>query len=83
MDEYLSRRIKNWGAWQRPDPATRARLLDQAAAGLLHNHRQWARWVMPHELPEKNLFANQFSRHNQLAFLNLEVIYRSSPLRYA
>jgi hypothetical protein len=91
MDEYLSRRIKNWGAWQQPDPALRNRLLEMAAGptpvqnrnGLLDRPRKWANRMTTNNAPEKNLFSTRFTRHSQLAFVNLEIIWRTSPLRYA
>lgn len=91
MDEYLSRRIKNWGAWQHPDKDTRKRLLELAAgrddpsslAAPQASRSLWDRLALPQDSPEKNPFSNRYSRHNQLAYLNLEVIFRSSPLRYA
>jgi hypothetical protein len=91
MDEYLSRRIKNWGAWQHPDRNVRKRLLEQAAGGpdsaalaaTQATRRLLSRLSMPQDPPEKNPFSNRYSRHTQLAILNLEIIYRSSPLRYA
>jgi hypothetical protein len=91
MDGYLSRRIKNWAAWQHPDPASRERLLELAAGGTpqqLHTaslmvNRRWIRAFLPKDPPEKNIYPGRFSRHSQLAFVNLEVIWRTSPLRYA
>ena len=91
MDEYLSRRIKNWGAWQHPDRDVRKLLLEQAAdrtdssplTAPQSSRRLWNWLALPQNPPEKNPFSNRYSRHTQLAILNLEIIYRSSPLRYA
>ena len=91
MDEYLSRRIKNWGAWQHPDRDVRKRLLEQAAgetdssalAATQATRRPWIKLSLPQDMPEKNPFSNRYSRHTTLAIINLEIIYRSSPLRYA
>ena len=91
MDEYLSRRIKNWGAWQHPDRDVRKHLLEQAAGGTDSSaltapqavRNLWTWLALPQDPPENNPFSNRYSRHTQLAFLNLEIIYRSSPLRYA
>jgi hypothetical protein len=91
MDGYLSRRIKNWAAWQQPDPGSRAQLLELAAGGISQQfhtaprpvHRRLILAILPKDPPEKTIFPGPFSRHSQLAFLNLEVIWRTSPLRYA
>ena len=91
MDEYLSRRIKNWAAWQHPDTGLRKRLLEQAAGGapeqvhtgLFDIASRWTNRISSYGVLEKDLSPARYSRHTQLAYLNLEIILRTSPIRYA
>ena len=92
MDSYLSRRIKNWAAMQQPERVTRSRLLMMAAAGTSPQHlhspplsfrRLALHLLLTDKTPERNPFQTRYSRHTQLSILSLELIWRSSPLRYA
>ena len=92
MDIYLSRRIKNWAAMQQPDPKTRSRILAMAAAGASPQHlhsppisfrRMAYDLFLTTKIPERNPFQTRYSRHSQLSLLSLELIWRTSHLRYA
>ena len=92
MDEYLSRRIKNWGAWQRPDRETRADLLAMAATGESPNYYRPARLarlrglvgaLLTLEPPERNPFQPVYQANSNLSLLATELIWSISPLRYA
>jgi len=39
--------------------------------------------LLTDKTPERNPFQTRYSRHTQLSILSLELIWRSSPLRYA
>jgi hypothetical protein len=96
MDVYLSRRIKNWATWQQPDPSVRERLLLLALAetGRAPQPRhiptpvlsilKWIGTILNNEPPEINPFAYRLpSQQIQFAYLNLDLIWQTGPLRYA
>lgn len=92
MDIYLSRRIKNWAAEQHPTEENRQVLLLWADSSINPSGTkiEWikllprlARRSWPERLGEKYLLQNRTPRQMQLSFLQLEIIWRASPLRYA
>jgi hypothetical protein len=92
MDEYLSRRIKNWGVWQQPDREARARLLVMAATGASPYHYRPGRIARLRDLlgafltlepPESNPFQPRYEVSSNLTLLAAELVWPVSPLRYA
>jgi hypothetical protein len=92
MDEYLSRRIKNWGTWQRPDRDNRAQLLAMAASGASPYYYRPARFArlrgligafLTLEAHERIPFQPHYLENSNLTLLTAELLWPVSPLRYA
>jgi hypothetical protein len=93
MDVYLSRRIKNWAAWQRPDPSVRERLLYLAETGKapqprhiptrIHSMLKWIGTNLNNDPPEINPFAYRLPSQSHSIYLSLDLIWQTGPLRYA